>query len=81
MAFSKKLDLLDAMEAESACQPYMLNRWLSMLNPGAAQLVNETANKYHAMFADKAAYYKFMTSILPHYKKQKIHYIKKSAAG
>ena len=77
MAFGKKPDLVNSMEAEQSIQPYIVNRWLSMLDPSAAIIVNETANKFHHIFSDKKMYYKFMTAVLPQYRRQRIQYIKK----
>jgi len=81
IAFSKKPQLLDNVESESQVQPYMVNRWLSMLDPAAAIIINGTANKYHGILTDKKMYYKFMTAVLPQYRKQRIHYIKKPEAA
>lgn len=78
MAFSKRMHANENLEAESTWQPYMVNRWLSMLHPSAATIVNETVNKYHQVFHNKQDYYQFMMQVLPQYRKQKIHYIKKT---
>ena len=78
MAFSKKMHATENMEAESSWQPYMVNRWLSMLDASAATIINETVNKYHQVFSNKQDYYQFMVHVLPHYRKQRIHYIKKT---
>jgi hypothetical protein len=79
IAFQKKSELLDNIEAEGAIQPFLVNRWLSMLDPSAAIIVNETVNKFHSVFGDKASYYKFLVNVLPQYKRQRIQYIKKPA--
>lgn len=78
VAFSKKSQATENMEAESNWQPYMLNRWLSMLDGSAATIVNETVNKWHQVFSNKQDYLKFMTQVMPQYRKQRIHYIKKA---
>lgn len=79
VAFQKKPELLDNIESEGAVQPFLLNRWLSMMDPSAAVIVNETVNKFHSVFPDKNMYYKFLVHVLPHYKRQRINYIKKPA--
>lgn len=79
VAFQKKPDLLDNLETEGTVQPFLLNRWLSMLDPSAAIIVNGTVNKYHSVFGDKTSYYKFLVHVLPQYKRQRIQYIKKPA--
>ena len=78
IAFSKKPDLLNA-DAETKYYPYMVNRWLSMLDPGAAKIINDTVNKNYKVFEQNEDYYKFLVNVLPRYKRQRISYIKKKA--
>lgn len=77
IAFSKKTVPPDSVDMQSTWQPYMVNRWLSMLDGSAATIINATVNKYHQVFANKQDYLQFMTQVMPRYRKQKIQYIKK----
>lgn len=77
IAFSKKPDLLKQAEEEKTYQPYLVNRWLSMLDGNTAKIINETLNKYGQVFSP-AEQYTFLTNILPQYKRQRINYIKKA---
>lgn len=77
IAFTKQTKLLDNIEDEKSFHPYMCNRWLSMLDPSAAQIINVTANRFGNVFTSNKEYYNFMLNVLPRYKRQKIYYIKK----
>jgi len=76
VAFSKKARPNFNLEEEKTIQPYLLNRWLSMLDSSAALIVNETLNKYGRNFNSYDSY-KFLLNVLPKYKFKKIEYIKK----
>jgi len=76
IAFSKKSDLLDNIETEKQYSPFLTNRWLSMLDPSAARIINDTVNRYYNVFDNKTTY-KFLEAILPEYRRQRINYIKK----
>ena len=76
IAFSKKQNLLE-QDIELKYSPYMVNRWLSMLDPSAAKIINETLNKTYNVFSQPLDSYKFLVNVLPKYKRQKIQYIKK----
>lgn len=78
ICYSKKRDLPVNVEDEKSFQPFMLNRWLSMLDPGAAKIINDTVNRYGQNFNNEELY-KLLVEILPRYKRQKINYIKKPA--
>ena len=56
--------------------PYMFNRWLSFYDPVVVPIANEF-NKYLGLFPDKQISYKFLYTVLPQLKYQKINYIKK----
>jgi len=77
IAFTKQQNLLDNIEDEKSFHPYMCNRWLSMLEPSAAQIINVTTNRFGSIFTNNKEYYKFLLNVLPRYKKQRINYIKK----
>lgn len=76
VAFSKKTDLLNSPEAEKEYSPFLVNRWLSMLDPDAAKIVNLTLNKTSKQFT-VSEQYKFLVNVLPKFRKQRIEYIKK----
>lgn len=76
IAFSKKQDICQQAEDEKIYQPFLVNRWLSMLDGSAAKIINDTVNRYGQCF-NSAEHHKFLCNILPKYKKQRINYIKK----
>ena len=76
ICFSKKKNLPVNLEDEKVFQPYIVNRWLSMLDPSAAKIINNTVNRYGHNFNSEELY-KLLVEILPRYKRQKINYIKK----
>ncbi|NBO98961.1 MAG: hypothetical protein EBU90_02365 [Proteobacteria bacterium] len=76
ICFSKKKDILDNVEKEKEYSPFIVNRWISMLDPSAAKIVNDTVNRFGHVFTNQEQY-KLLTEILPRYKRQKINYIKK----
>lgn len=73
----KKKDSLENEEDEKEYSPYMINKWLSMYSPQMATVINKTSNKYYAILEDKFLHHKFLKSILPKMKWEKIEYIKK----
>lgn len=75
VAFSKN-ELTSQAEDEKVYQPFLVNRWLSMLDGNAAKIVNETLNRYGHVFNTEEQY-KFLLNVLPRYRKQRINYIKK----
>jgi len=76
IAFSKKERSNINLEEEKNIQPYILNRWLSMIEPSAAFIVIDTLNKYSKHFSNIESY-RFLLNILPKYKFRRIEYIKK----
>jgi len=78
IAFSKKQSLSIQAEDEKDYQPYLVNRWMSMLDTDAAKIINETLNKFGHVLSTTEQY-KFLVNVLPRYKRQRINYIKKPA--
>jgi len=78
IAFSKKTNLIDCPEAEKEFSLYLVNRWLSMLDPIAAKVVNLTSNRNLKQFPTVQDQYKLLVNVLPKFNKQRINYIKKS---
>lgn len=76
VAFDKHATLLDAAEHDKDYQPFLVNRWLSMLDASAACIVNDTLNRFGSALSPKDQY-KFLLHVLPAYRKQRIQYIKK----
>lgn len=76
ICFSKKKNLPINVEDEKSFQPFILNRWLSMLDPSAAKIINDTVNRYGQNFNNEEIY-RLLVEVLPRYKRQKINYIKK----
>ena len=80
IAFTKKQNPFANFEEEKEYQPFLVNRWLSMLDPAAARIVNDTLNRFGKTL-DNADQYRFLTNVLPKYRKQRIQYIKKPKSG
>lgn len=76
--YSKNKDCISNADDESAFNPYMVNRWVSMHSPELANFVNETTNKYSTVFNSRKELFDFYVSILPRAKFKKIDYIKKA---
>jgi hypothetical protein len=76
VAFTKRARSNFNLEEEKNIQPFLLNRWLSMLDSSAALIINETLNKYGQCF-NNFDNYKFLLNVLPKYKFKRIEYIKK----
>lgn len=56
--------------------PYLINKWLSFINPQLAEFINRFNNKLY--LEDKEMHYKTMLSVLPKIKSvPRIDYIKK----
>lgn len=56
--------------------PYLINRWLSFINPTICSIINQVNNK--TLLEDKELHYKTMISLFPKMKYcPKINYIKK----
>jgi len=77
IAFSKKNNLIDSPESEKEFSLYLVNRWLSMLDPLAAKVVNLTSNRNLRQFTTVQDQYKLLVNVLPRFKRQRINYIKK----
>lgn len=75
--YSKNKDLITNADDESAFNPYMVNRWISMHSPELANFVNETTNKYSSVFDSRKELFNFYISIFPKAEFKKINYIKK----
>jgi hypothetical protein len=77
LAFSKKKDIFTTPEAEKEYQPFIVNRWLSMLDPVAARIVNLTVNRVNKQIESSIDQYNMLMNVLPTFKRQRINYIKK----
>lgn len=77
IAFDKKTIADVDIESENSANVYMVNRWVSMIDGSAANIVNNTLNRYHNIFTKKSDAFNFLKDILPNYPRQRIYYIKK----
>tara|TARA_Y100000310_G_C20453318_1_gene701837 strand:- start:296 stop:700 length:405 start_codon:yes stop_codon:yes gene_type:complete len=78
--FLKKENLSDNIDDDAACNPYLINRWVSMHSPECATVINSTVNWLYPIFDTKHEQYKFLVKILPKYRRSRIYYIKKQKA-
>lgn len=60
------------------CIPYMHQRWISFIDPGYCNLLNDIYNNQVGAFADHQQFYDFLKCILPRKKVFKIKYMKKN---
>lgn len=75
--FEKKEIVLSELNDDKNISVYMLNRWISMLDKNAAQIINSTTNRYASVFETKQDAINFLQGVLPKYRNQRINYIKK----
>lgn len=78
IAFSKKKDIFTTPEAEKEYQSFIVNRWLSMLDPVAAKIVNLTVNRVNKHIETPRDQYNMLMNVMPTFKRQRINYIKKA---
>ena len=76
--FTKKQPTLQGSEQLGDYEPYLINRWCSMLNTTTCNLINTTVNSMFTVFEDKSTHYKFLHYILPRQRFSRINYIKKT---
>ena len=78
IVFSKKRKFLENTDNESEYVPFMINRWISMISPRHAEVVNSTANWLHpVLLDDKRVYYKLLHNVVARHKWMRVNYIKK----
>jgi hypothetical protein len=77
--FYNKKSLKEELDTESLqlFHPYLINRWLSFYDNTKAVFVNETLNKFVALFEDKSDMFKLYYNLIPQTRFKKISYIKK----
>lgn len=69
---------VDAIKQEDhQYSSFMCNRWVSMYSNTAAEIINDSANKYWSQMMHPQDHYEFMLNLLPTYPRRKISYIKK----
>lgn len=76
--FTKKDKELKTLDQQSDYQPFLINRWCSMLNKQTCQIVNITTNTMYQVFENKSDHYKFLHYIIPRERFKRINYIKKN---
>lgn len=75
--FTKKEPSLKTLDQQSDYQPFLINRWCSMLNKSTATIINSTANSMYQVLENKHDHYRFLHYILPRSQFKRINYIKK----
>lgn len=75
--FTKKDQNLKGLDQQSDYQPFLINRWCSMLNKQTCKIVNNTTNLMYQVFENKTDHYKFLHYIIPRERFKRINYIKK----
>lgn len=56
---------------------FMCNRWISMYSDTAAEIINDSSNKYWPELMQHQDHYEFLFNLMPVYSRKKIDYIKK----
>ena len=77
LLFTKKQPVIQNIDQEGDYQPFLINRWCSMLNNTTANVINTTVNTFFPVFENKHDHYKFLHYILPRSRFTRINYIKK----
>lgn len=77
--FVKKEYVAENVEEIKKYNPYLINRWISMLDGESANIVNETTNKKNYLDNDKEMHYKMLLNVVPKKQYKKIEYIKKNS--
>jgi len=75
--FTKKTISPGELDQQSDYQPYLVNRWCSMLNKHTCVAINSTANHLYSILENKQTHWKFLHYILPKNSFKKINYHKK----
>lgn len=75
--FTKKQPTISLFDQQSDYQPFLINRWCSMLNKSTCNLINVTVNTMYQVFESKHDHYKFLHYIVPRNHFTRINYIKK----
>lgn len=75
--FTKKDASIKAIDQQSDYQPFLINRWCSMLNKQTCHVINTTVNTMYQVFESKSDHYKFLHYIVPRERFTRINYIKK----
>lgn len=58
--------------------PYMTQRWISMISPEIAYVLNETTNVSWGAMQDKQMWYDYFLTVVPKLGYKKLSYIKKT---
>jgi hypothetical protein len=77
--FNKKGYTVENVEEMQKYNPFLINRWVSMLDGESANIINETTNKKNYLNNDKEMHYKMLLNALPKKQHRKIEYIKKNS--
>ena len=77
LLFTKKQPEIKNVDQEGDYQPYLVNRWCSMLSKSTATIINSTANTMFQVLENKSDHYKFLHYIIPQHRFTRINYIKK----
>ena len=75
--FTKKKNLLNAVDEESEFTPFLVNRWLSMYSTSVAQDCN-IINKYLSIFDSKKDLYSLFHAVFMKCPSRKINYFKRA---
>lgn len=78
LLFDKKNEEKADVDTLQSFTPYMINRWLSFYDKTKAIFVNETLNKFSAIFDNKEDLYELYSNLIPRSKFKRISYIKKN---
>lgn len=75
--FTKKHITNGDLDQQSDYQPFLINRWCSMLDKHTCTLLNVTANTLYSVLEDKYRHWQFLHYLIPRSRFKRINYIKK----
>ena len=78
LVFSKKRKCMNNIDHENEYVPFMINRWISMISPQHAQVINNTVNWMYGVFENKQSHYKLLHNVIPRARWQRVTYHKKN---
>lgn len=74
---SSKKYIEDIKHDETQYSNFMCNRWISMYSDTAAEIINDSSNRYWSELTQQQDHYEFLLNLFPKYPRKRINYIKK----
>lgn len=78
ITYNKKGNILNNLDNEQEFQPFLIQRWLSMISRNNIELLNSTTNRLYNVFETKQDWYKAFLVLIPKQYPKSFNYIKKN---